>query len=121
MGDPEALGQLTRLSGVPGSSLLEFDQCHRGGAYQATIDGWPHPVLFAAQPSVRESSLGLLGAEQLDRLGESVSVVGWTPGSSAGDFGAHRKGSELWWPILMIVVGLAAIEIALAQWFSRPK
>ncbi|MBL50160.1 MAG: hypothetical protein CMP28_14605 [Roseibacillus sp.] len=121
VGDPEALGQLTRLSGVPGSSLLEFDQCHRGGAYQATIDGWPHPVLFAAQPSVRESSLGLLGAEQLDRLGESVSVVGWTPGSSAGDFGAHRKGSELWWPILMIVVGLAAIEIALAQWFSRPK
>ena len=121
VGDPEALGQLTRLSGVEGSSLLEFDECHRGGAYQATVDGRPDPLLFAARPSVRESSLALLGGEQVDRLGESVSVVSWTAGSSAADLGAHRNGSELWWPILMIVLALAAIEIVLAQWFSRPK
>ena len=121
IGDPEALGRLSRLSGAGGSSLLEFDQCHRAGAYQATIEGFPGPVLFAARPSVRESSHALLGMEQVGRLGESVAIVGWGPASSAGDFGAHRKGSELWWPILMIVVALAAIEIVLAQWFSRSK
>ena len=83
--------------------------------------GQPDPVLFAARPSVRESSLALLGAGQLARLGDSATVVGWGVGSSAADFGAHRKGSELWWPLLLVVIALAAIEIVLAQWFSRSK
>ena len=121
VGDPEALGRLTTLSDAEGSSVLEFDRIHRGGAYQATIEGQPDPVLFAARPSVRESSLALLGAGQLARLGDSATVVGWGAGSSAADFGAHRKGSELWWPLLLVVIALAAIEIVLAQWFSRSK
>ena len=81
----------------------------------------PGPVLFAARPSVRESSLSLLGEGQLARLGDSATVVGWGAGSSAADFGAHRRGSELWWPLLLVVIALAAIEIVLAQWFSRSK
>ena len=121
VGDPEALGRLTTLSAAEESSILEFDRIHRGGAYQAAIDGQPGPVLFAARPSLRESSLSLLGEGQLARLGDLATVVGWGGGSSAADFGAYRKGSELWWPLLLVVIALAAIEIVLAQWFSRSK
>ena len=88
---------------------------------RATIDGQASPVLFAASPSVRESSLSFLGKEQLGRVGESAMVVTWGTGSSAADFGADRKGSELWWPLLLVVIVLAAIEIIFAQWFSRSK
>ncbi|MEC8942979.1 MAG: hypothetical protein VYC95_09615, partial [Verrucomicrobiota bacterium] len=121
VGDPEALGRLTRLSDAEGSSVLEYGETDRGGAYQATIDGQPGPVLFAAYPSVRESSVSLLGEEQLGRIGESAMVLRWGTGSSAADFGADRKGSELWWPLLLVVIALAAIEIIFAQWFSRSK
>ncbi|MEC9055604.1 MAG: hypothetical protein VX633_09880, partial [Verrucomicrobiota bacterium] len=92
VGDPEALGRLTRLSDAEGSSVLEYGETDRGGAYQATIDGQPGPVLFAAYPSVRESSLSLLGEEQLGRVGDSATVLTWGAGSSAADFGADRKG-----------------------------
>ncbi|MCH2062451.1 MAG: BatA domain-containing protein [Roseibacillus sp.] len=121
VGDPEALGRLTRLSDAEGSSVLEYGETDRGGAYQATIDGQPGPVLFAAYPSVRESSLSLLGEEQLGRVGDSAMVLTWGAESSAADFGADRKGSELWWPLLLVVIALAAIEIIFAQWFSRSK
>ena len=119
--DPEALGRLTTLEASGDSALLQFAETHRAGAYQATIEGHPHPVLFAARPSARESSLEMLGTEQVKRLSDSVSVIRWNAGSSAADFGADRSGSEIWWPLLLVVIALAAIEMSLAQWFSRSK
>lgn len=119
--DPKAMGRLTTLEESAESSLLQFAETHRAGAYQATIEGHPHPVLFAARPSARESSLEMMGTEQVNRLSDSVSVIRWNAASSAADFGADRKGSEIWWPLLLVVIALAAIEMALAQWFSRSK
>ena len=121
VGDPEALGRLTTLAEREGSAVLEFDHTSRAGAYQATIDGDSTPILFAARPSLRESSLALLGEEQLGRLGDSITVSRWEASSGGASFGVERKGAELWWPLLLVVIALAAIEIVLAQWFSRSK
>jgi len=119
--DPEALGRLTTIEKRDGHAVLRFSETDRAGAYQATVADLPTPVLFAAQPSARESSLDLLGTEQLNRLGDSAHVVRWGAASSAADFGDVRKGSELWLPLLFFVILLAALEMALAQWFSRSK
>lgn len=119
--DPEALGRLTTIRGGEESSTLQFGETHRAGAYQATIAGHPTPVLFAAQPSVRESSLEFIGAKQVNRLRDSATVIRWNTTNRVSEFGEARKGSELWLPLLLLVVLVAGVELVFAQWFSRSK
>ena len=119
--DPESLGRLTELSGDDGFSLLEFDRTDRAGPYQVTIAGEPEPLLFSVRPSERESSVALLGDEQLARLGDSVTVSRWASNGKAASLEMDRQGAELWWPLLLVVIALAAVEMTLAQWFSRSK
>ena len=119
--DPESLGRLTELSGDDGVSLLEFDRTDRAGPYQVTIAGEPEPLLFSVRPSERESSVALLGDEQLARLGDSVAVSRWASNGKAASLEMDRQGAELWWPLLLVVIALAAVEMTLAQWFSRSK
>lgn len=119
--DPESLGRLTELSGDDGVSLLEFDRTDRAGPYQVTIAGEPEPLLFSVRPSERESSVTLLGDEQLARLGDSVTVSRWASNGKAASLEMDRQGAELWWPLLLVVIALAAVEMTLAQWFSRSK
>ena len=119
--DPESLGRLTELSGDDGVSLLEFDRTDRAGPYQVTIAGEPEPLLFSVRPSERESSVALLGDEQLARLGDSVTVYRWASNGKAASLEMDRQGAELWWPLLLVVIALAAVEMTLAQWFSRSK
>lgn len=119
--DPESLGRLTELSGDDGVSLLEFDRTDRAGPYQVTIAGEPEPLLFSVRPSERESSVALLGDEQLARLGDSVTVSRWASNGKAASLEMDRQGAELWWPLLLVVIALAAVEMTLAQWFSRSK
>ena len=121
MRDPEALGYLTTLSEGEGSSVLEFDRADRAGAYQVAIEGEAEPVLFSVCPSERESNPEVLGSQQLERLGASVELFRWDSDSNQGSFGKERKGAELWWPLLLVVIVFAGIEIVLAQWFSRSK
>ena len=115
------MGYLTTLSGAEGSSVLEFNRTDRAGAYQVAIEGESEPLLFSTRASMRESSPELLGSEQLGRLGASVELSRWDSGIKQGSFGVERKGAELWWPLLLAVIVFAAIEIVLAQWFSRSK
>ena len=119
--DPESLGRLTELSGDDGVSLLEFDRTDRAGPYQVTIAGEPEPLLFSVRPSERESSVALLGDEQLARLGDSVTISRWASNGKAASLEMDRQGAELWWPLLLVVIALAAVEMTLAQWFSRSK
>jgi hypothetical protein len=119
--DPEALGHLTTIRGGEESSTLQFGETHRAGAYQATIADHPTPILFAAQPSARESSLEIIGTEQVNRLRDSATVIRWNATSRVSEFGEARKGSELWLPLLLLVVLVAGVEMAFAQWFSRSK
>ena len=121
MGDPEALGYLTTLSEGEGSSILEFDRADRAGAYQVAIEGEAEPVLFSVRPSDRESTPELLGSQQLDRLGASVELYRWDSDREQSLLRKKRKGAELWWPLLLVVIGFAGIEMVLAQWFSRSK
>ena len=118
---PEALGQLTQITDEAGGAVLRFEGTHRAGAYQAAIEGQPAPIVFAARPSLRESQLEVLAPEQVSRLSDSAEVIRWNAGSGLAEFGKGRTGSELWLPLLILVIAIAAVEIALAQWFSRPK
>jgi hypothetical protein len=119
--DPEALGRLTTVEQRAGGSVLEFGATDRAGAYQATIEGHPTPVVFAARPSARESTLDFIGTEQVNRISESATVIRWNANSTGADFGESHQGSELWLPLLFLVIALVAVEMALAQWFSRSK
>ena len=78
-------------------------------------------MLFSVRPSERESNPEVLGSQQLERLGASVELFRWDSDSNQGSFGKERKGAELWWPLLLVVIVFAGIEIVLAQWFSRSK
>lgn len=119
--DPESLGRLTVIEEGDGKAVLRFGETHRAGAYLATIDGVPDPVLFSVEPSGRESSPGLLGSRQIDLLADSASVLQWKEGSGGRVLATSRRGSELWLPLLFVVIALAAVELGLAQWFSRSK
>lgn len=119
--DPEALGKLTRVEARDGGAVLRFADTPRAGAYQATVEGRTTPVLFAAEPSARESGLDQLRSEQIERLAESASVIRWDAASGSEMFGARQRGSELWLPLVLLVIALAAVEMCLAQWFSRSK
>ena len=56
------------------------------------------------------------------KLGKVAHVVRWSPGVSLeAAVEKERTGAELWFPLAMIVLALAAMETFLAQWFSRPK
>lgn len=120
IGDPQALGRLITIGESTDETVLRFSETHRAGAYQAAIEG-DMPVFFSVEPSARESTLALLESEQVGRLQESAKVFRWTAASGAGDFGSGRKGTEIWLPILFLVIGIAVLEMALAQWFSRSK
>jgi hypothetical protein len=49
-------------------------------------------------------------------------VIQWTPNTSLeAKLATSRLGTELWLPLISIVITLAVIETVLASWFSRPK
>ena len=63
-----------------------------------------------------------LTEEQYRLLGEVAHVVKWTAGTALGEsIEKNRVGTELWLPLAMLAVLLAAGETLLAHWFSKPK
>jgi hypothetical protein len=106
--------------GVP---TLTYNQTDAAGEYTVKMPYGP-PVKFAAQieSDNNESSLDEIGREQSDALGKSCDVTHWSPGESLGaKVTQSRTGTELWTQLAWIVLCLAAVEMALATWFSRTK
>lgn len=119
--DPESLGTLAVVGEEDDGAVLTFEGTHRGGVYEASIDGRDDPLLFAVRPSARESSLDLLTDAQVGQLGGLVRVTGWQTDGGMGEVLEARSGSELWLLLVLLVIVIAVVELGLAQWFSRAK
>jgi len=100
---------------------LAYDDTDVAGTYGVTIADMP-PMKFAVQSDPQESQLDDLSDAQKLVLAQSCNVMEWTPNTSLeAKLATSRLGTELWLPLISIVIGLAVVETVLASWFSRPK
>jgi hypothetical protein len=106
-----------------GAPTLKYDQTDLAGEYVAKLPDGP-PVKFAAEidSSDNESSLDELSKPQEEQLAQVCGITHWSPGDSLeAKVEQTRTGTEVWTQLAWIVLGLAACEMFLAQWFSRTK
>jgi hypothetical protein len=100
---------------------LTYDDTDTAGAYGVEIPD-AQPMKFAVQSDPEESQLEDLGAAQKQSLGQVSNVIEWTPGTALSqELAASRLGTELFLPLLWIVLLIAIFETVFASWFSRPK
>jgi hypothetical protein len=118
---PGRAGRSRRVELVDRQATLTFDETDVAGAYEVKIGESP-AVKFAVQSDPAESDLAMLGpdhAKTIEQFAEMI-VFDKTP-QLAQVIEQGRIGKELWMPIVMIALALAASETLLAHWFSRPK
>ena len=112
-----------RVELVDGAPLFQFADTDESGAYLATIATDPPTTLkFAAQPDAIESNLAPPPAsliEALQRVAHTVNAMSDRP--LRVDLERDQYGAELSLQVLLLVILLAALETALAQWFSRSR
>lgn len=114
-------GSQTSITPSGDGAKLAFRNTLAAGAYEATIDGQER-VLFAVVPAPRELASPELTPAQLSQLRSAASVTDWKPGTAVDEIiAAGRVGTELWKVLLGAAMGLAVMEIMLAQRFSRSK
>jgi hypothetical protein len=100
---------------------LTYDDTDVAGAYSVEIPDAP-PMKFAVQSDPEESRLEDLADAQKQSLAQVSNVIEWTPTTSLEQkLATSRLGTELWLPLISIVIALAAAETFLASWFSRPR
>lgn len=117
---PRQLSRVELLNELP---AIQFNETDFSGVYQVSIAGETlNPIKFAAQSDAIESTLERLSKQQLDLIAQNAKVLRWKPGISINEeIQKSRFGIELWIPILIVVLLLAVIESALAQYFSKTK
>jgi hypothetical protein len=112
--------QLPHAGGLP---VLTYDQTDVAGEYVVKMP-YGAPIKFAAQTESgnNESTLEEISQQQLDQLGKAATVQRWSPGDDmAARIEKTRTGTELWMHFAWAILVLAAVEMLLANWFSRPK
>lgn len=110
---------LAMVEWVDGAPLLRFTETDWNGVYDVAL-GDSAAIRFAAQANVEESSLESLDAEEIHALSSDAQVVQWGDELTfRGDLQAARTGTELWLPLAVGALVIAAVETFLAQWFSR--
>ncbi len=117
---PRIVGKVALVNGSP---TVQYDEADKAGAYCVTIGRAPGTTLyFAAQADPAESNLTPLSSDQLKELGSVAEVVKWSPETSfSAHLAAARIGRELWFPLLIVALVLAALETFLAQRFSQSR
>lgn len=116
----EAVSRTIELS--DSAAMLTFDATGRAGAYRVELAADQPAMLFAAQRDPAESSLAQLTDEQIQTIARHAQVVHWGDGETFGDrLTTARTGTELWLPLAILVLLMAAVETFVAQWFSRSR
>jgi hypothetical protein len=108
---------------IDGEARVAFDGTDLAGPYVLRADGeGGGRVVFAAGRDPAESDLAPLGATDREALARSATVTDYVPGgNSLAAVTRARSGVEVWWPLAVTVLLLAAIESGAAWWFSRPR
>jgi hypothetical protein len=112
--------QLPRAGGLP---ILTYDQTDVAGEYVIKMPYGP-PIKFAAQTETgnNESTLDEISKQQLEQLSNAATITHWSPGDDLQvSIEKTRTGTELWMHFAWTLLALAALEMFLANWFSRPK
>ncbi len=113
--------QTKRVELQKGLAVIAFDDIPFAGEYQAKAEGM-ELMRFAAQADSEESKLDTISDDQIKALSASANVIRWSPGVPLEQsLSAARSGSELWMPVIMLVIALAATETFLGNWFSESK
>jgi hypothetical protein len=118
----DVVRDLRRIEMVGGWPAFQYDQTDFAGVYELSVAEPPVALRFAAQADPTESLLDEMSAEQKKMLGAVAHVVEWAPNFSLkAQVERERSGYEFWLPLLLAALGVAVLETALAQWFSRSK
>ncbi len=124
---PTEPGMLSREAGM---TAFRYDRTDRAGLYQVlfeyqagtAVEGQPPASLrFAAQADTHESDLTPMTDETRQQIAAHAAVHDWPSASLVEDLRRGRVGAEFWLPLVLLTLLLAALEIYLAQRFSRPK
>lgn len=113
--------QTARVELLDGQPQLAFDETDVAGVYTITVPDAP-TMQFAAAGRPEESTLELLSEEQVRQLATSATVSRFGKSEPiAAMLERARVGTELWLPLVLVVIALAVAESLLAHRFSRPK
>ncbi len=116
-----AIADSRRVELINGIATLSGDPTERAGAYEARIGGQP-PLLFAVQTDASESNLDSLSAQDQEQLAASASVIPCKIDTNlAANLKQELSGTELIFPLAVLLLLLAVTESGLAMWFSRSK
>lgn len=119
---PDAAAVSRTIELTDGVAMLTFPATDAAGAYRVKLNPDQPALRFAAQRDPAESNLQPLTDEQLRALSENAQVVHWGDGETFGDrIATARTGAELWLPLAVVVLLMAAAETFFAQWFSRSR
>lgn len=120
---PRVAGQVVLKDGLPNVSYSETDT---SGPYRVGVATDPETIIyFAAQSSSAESNLTTLTDAQIKSLADVADVFHWAPGVVANSLTTKltdaRVGRELWVPLLIAALIVAALETFMAQLFNQSK
>ena len=120
---PRVVGQVILVSGLP---TVTYDDTDYAGAYRVSIATDPSTIIyFAAQSDPKESNLTTLTDTQIKSLSASADIFKWSPGvvehSLTTKLTDARVGQELWVPLLIAALVVAALETFVAQFFTQSK
>ena len=113
-----------RVGLVDDKAVLLFENTDVAGAYDVQVAGDAFRWKFAALRDPEESRLEALTQSQFDQLGGVARVVHWKGGADnkiTAELRQDGVGTELWFPLSVLVLVLAVSESWLAHWFSRSK
>jgi len=120
---PRVVGQVILVSGLP---TVTYDDTDYAGAYRVSIATDPSTIIyFAAQSDPKESNLTTLTDTQIKSLSASADIFKWSPGvvehSLTTKLTDARVGQELWVPLLIAALVVAALETFVAQLFNQSR
>jgi len=106
-----------------GTPQIEQADTSAAGAYAIQFtEETGTAVRFAAAADPNEGDLHELSAADLTALGSTARIVRWTPDADLrGQMEHERNGTELWFPIALLAIGLVVAETLLGNRFSRSK
>lgn len=110
-----------RVEAVNNVPTLTFDRTDNAGAYTVNF-GTDTAAMFATQPDAAESKLDGLTQDQTQQLATASHVIKYTAGMNVEQaLKKEQIGTELWLPLAIIALAIAATETLLAHLFSRSK
>ncbi len=117
----DAIADSRRVELVGDIAQVASDATEFAGTYELKIEGQP-PILYAAQTDPTESNLEAISPAQVNDLAKSARVL---PARIDTDLAAgmkqERTGTELIFPLAVLILMIGVAEAVLAMWFSRSK